>query len=152
MYESVHAVFLVRDVSGYAVCVCLKHGHAALAVTASVASLLARRLRRLRVRLLRLHDDLPYAIALLVRATTLHLRHRRLHFSEPRVRHFCLTARNKTTLTRSRTEIPLTSICMNVVHDLEPREGLIGCDDCDMRICEGSQLFGFTWVGCLLVR
>jgi len=131
VHESVHAVFLVLGVSSYAVCVCLEDGHAALAVTAGVVSLLAHRLRRLLVRLLRLQDDLLQTIALLVGAAVLHLRHCLLYVSEPSVRHFCLTARNKTH-TRPRTEIPLASIRMNVVHDLELRKGLVRCDKNDV--------------------
>jgi hypothetical protein len=127
VHESVLGVFLVRNVSGYAVCVCLKHG---AAVTAGVVSLLAHRLRRLLVRLLRRHDDLLQTITLLVGAAVLHLRHRLLYVSEPRVSHFCLTARNKTH-TRPRTEIPLASIRMNVVHDLELGKGLVRCDKND---------------------
>lgn len=40
------------------------------------------------VRLLRREDHLLQAVTLLVGATVLHLRHRLLHVSKPRIRHF----------------------------------------------------------------
>jgi hypothetical protein len=45
----------------------------------------------------------------------LHLRHRLLHVSEPRIRHFVLTAGNESRLARSWAEIPLASIRMDIV-------------------------------------
>ena len=66
--------------------VCLKEGLAGLAVAASVL-LLARRSVVL-VGLLRRDDHLLQAVTLLVGAAVLHLRHRLLHVSKPRIRHF----------------------------------------------------------------
>lgn len=77
---------------GYVVNGCLEERLAALAVAASLRASRGRAL----VRLLRSQDDLLQTITLLVGATVLHFRHRLLYVSEPRVRHFCLTARNKT--------------------------------------------------------
>ena len=66
-------------------------------LTAVAASALLRRTRHAAalVGLLRLQDHLLKAVALLVGAAVLHLRHRLLNVSEPRVRHFVLTAGNK---------------------------------------------------------
>lgn len=94
MYASVLGWCFGAYCVGHVVNACLKNGHAALAVAAS-AVLLAHRSVAL-VRLLRGQDHLLQAVSLLVRAAVLHLRHCLLHVSEPRVRHFCLTARNKT--------------------------------------------------------
>jgi hypothetical protein len=136
----------------YVVTDCLKEGLAALAVTAGVTRLRASYAAAL-VGLLRLHDHLLQAVALLVGAAVLHLRHCLLNVSEPSVRHFVLTTRNKTrTSQRSRTEIPLTSIRIDVVHDLEPRKGLVRCDNRDMRMGKGTKLLRFTRVSSLLVR
>jgi hypothetical protein len=120
-------LFLGDNVSGYAVGTCLEHRATALAVATSLLRRPASRAAL--VRLLGLHDDLLQAITLLVGAAVLHLRHCLLHVSEPSVCHFCLTARNKTTRTRCRTEIPLTTVRIHIIHYPEPREGLIGCDD-----------------------
>ena len=97
MYESVYGLFLIRDIPGYAVGVCLEYRAAAPAVV--TASLLRRRTHRAvtLVCLLRLQDDLLQTVTLLVGAAVLHLRHCLLDVSEPSVCHFCLTARNKTT-------------------------------------------------------
>ena len=92
MYASVFGLFGGAYYLGYVVNDCLEERLAALAVA---AGLRAGRRRPL-VRLLRSEDHLLQAIALLVGAAVLHLRHRLLHVSEPSVRHFCLTARNKT--------------------------------------------------------
>ena len=81
--------------SGYVVNGCLKHGLAGLAT--SLARLGSSR-RRALVRLLRLQDNLLQTVALLVGATVLHLRHRLLHVSEPRICHFVLTAGNESGL------------------------------------------------------
>ena len=98
--------------SGYVVNGCLKHRLAALA--ASLARLGSSR-RRALIRLLRLQDDLLQTITLLVGAAVLHLRHRLLHVSEPRIRHFVLTAGNESGLARARTEVPLTTIRMHII-------------------------------------
>ena len=148
MYASVFGVYGSAYRYGYVVNGCLEIRLAALAVVA--ASLRSSR-RRALIRLLRLHDDLPQPITLLVGAATLHLRHGFLHMSEPNVYHFCLTARNKTILARARTEIPLASIFMYIIHNLEPPKGLVWCDKCNVRVCERTQLLGFTWVCGLLV-
>ena len=66
-------------------------------MTAGVTRLRARDAAAL-VGLLRLHDHLLQAVALLVGTAVLHLRHRLLNVSEPRVRHFCLSTRNKPTV------------------------------------------------------
>ena len=81
--------------SGYVVNGCLEKRLTALA--ASLARLGSSR-RRALVRLLRLQDNLLQTVALLVGATVLHLRHRLLHVSEPRIRHFVLTAGNESGL------------------------------------------------------
>ena len=83
--------------SGYVVNDCLEIRLAALAVAASLVSLRSSR-RRALIRLLRLQDDLLQTITLLVGAAVLHLRHRLLHVSEPRIRHFVLTAGNESGL------------------------------------------------------
>ena len=94
MYASVLGWCFSAYCVGHVVNACLEHGHAALAVAASLLRLGAS--GRPLVRLLRRQDHLLQAVSLLVRAAVLHLRHCLLHVSEPRVRHFCLTARNKT--------------------------------------------------------
>lgn len=141
---------------------CLKERLARLAAAASVLLRRARKAAAL-VGLLRLQDHLLQAVALLVGAAVLHLRHRLLNVSEPRVRHFVLTTRNKTTVVlrlpwnksrtprRSWTEIPLASIRIHVVHDLEPRKGLVRCDNRDVGMSKGTQLLWFSGVGGLLV-
>jgi hypothetical protein len=95
VYASVSGVCGGVNNSGYVVNGCLKHGLAALA--ASLACLGSSR-RRALVRLLRLEDNLLQTVTLLVGATVLHLRHRLLHVSEPRIRHFVLTAGNESGL------------------------------------------------------
>jgi hypothetical protein len=66
-------------------------------LTAVAASALLRRTRHAGalVGLLRLQDHLLQAVALLVGAAVLHLRHRLLNMSEPGVCHFVLTAGDK---------------------------------------------------------
>ena len=95
MYASVSGMCSGLSDSGYVVNGCLKHGLAGLA--ASLARLGSSR-RRALVGLLRLQDDLLQTVALLVGATVLHLRHRLLHVSEPRICHFVLTAGNESGL------------------------------------------------------
>ena len=130
---------------------CLKERLARLAAAASVLLRRARKAASL-VGLLRLQDHLLQAVALLVGAAVLHLRHCLLNVSEPSVRHFVLTTRNKTrTPRRSWTEIPLASIRIHVVHDLEPRKGLVRCDNRDVGMSKGTQLLRFTGVSGLLV-
>ena len=136
----------------YVVTHCLEERLAALAVTASVLLHGTRDAAAL-VGLLRLHDHLLQAVALLVGAAVLHLRHCLLNVSEPRVRHFVLTTRNKTrTPQRSRAEIPLTSIRIHVIHDLELRKGLVRCDNRDVRMGKRTQLLRLSGVSGLLVR
>ena len=81
--------------SSYVVNGCLEKRLAALA--ASLARLRSSR-RRALIRLLRLEDNLLQTVTLLVGAAVLHLRHRLLHVSEPRIRHFILTAGNESRL------------------------------------------------------
>lgn len=95
MYASVSGVCSGVDNSSYVVNGCLEKRLAALA--ASLARLGSSR-RRALVRLLRLEDNLLQTVTLLVGATVLHLRHRLLHVSEPRIRHFVLTAGNESRL------------------------------------------------------
>ena len=97
MYASVSGVCNGVNNSSYVVNGCLEKRLAALAVAASLARLGSSR-RRALVRLLRLQDNLLKTVALLVGATVLHLRHRLLHVSEPRIRHFVLTAGNESRL------------------------------------------------------
>lgn len=92
-------MYAVSYGNGDVVNVCLEEGLARLAVAASVLSLRASG-RRTLVRLLRLQDHLLQAVTLLVGAAVLHLRHGLLNVSEPRIRHFCLTTRNKPTIIR----------------------------------------------------
>jgi hypothetical protein len=95
VYASVSGVCSGVDNSSYVVNGCLEKRLAALA--ASLARLGSSR-RRALVRLLRLEDNLLQTVTLLVGATVLHLRHRLLHVSEPRIRHFVLTAGNESRL------------------------------------------------------
>ena len=95
MYASVFGVCSGVNNSSYVVNGCLEKRLAALA--ASLARLGSSR-RRALVRLLRLQDNLLKTVTLLVGATVLHLRHRLLHVSEPRIRHFVLTAGNESRL------------------------------------------------------
>lgn len=95
MYASVFGVCSGVNNSSYVVNGCLEKRLAALA--ASLARLGSSR-RRALVRLLRLEDNLLQTVTLLVGATVLHLRHRLLHVSEPRIRHFVLTAGNESRL------------------------------------------------------
>ena len=125
MHESVYGVFLVLDVSSYAICVCLKHRATALAVVAASAVRLRTSRRRTLIRLLRLHDDLLQTIALLVGAAVLHLRHRLLYVSEPSVRHFVLSAGNESGLTGTRTEVPLAAIRMRIIQHFKPSKCFI---------------------------
>lgn len=95
MYASVYCMCGGLGDSGYVVNGCLEKRLTALA--ASLARLGSSR-RRALIRLLRLQDHLLKAVALLVGAAVLHLRHRLLHVSEPRIRHFVLTAGNESGL------------------------------------------------------
>lgn len=95
MYASVFGLCSGVNNSSYVVNGCLEKRLAALA--ASLARLGSSR-RRALVRLLRLQDNLLQTITLLVGAAVLHLRHRLLHVSEPRIRHFVLTAGNESRL------------------------------------------------------
>lgn len=85
MYESVYGWVACSMFTRGSFYVCLKERLAALAVAASV--LHAGRSVVL-VRLLRREDHLLQAVTLLVGAAVLHLRHRLLHVSKPRIRHF----------------------------------------------------------------
>jgi len=136
VYAGVLGVYGGVDSTRYVVNGYLEERLAALAVVATSLVRLGSSRRRPLVRLLRLHDHLLQTITLLVGAAVLHLGHRLLHVSKPSVRHFCLTARNKTILSRSRTEVPLTSIGMYIIHNLEPRKGLVGGDNRNMCVCE----------------
>lgn len=98
MHASVYCLCGSIGSSGYVVNGCLKHGLAGLAVAASAVGFLASGLGRGRIRLLRLLDDLAQTITLLVGPAALHFRHRRLHFSEPSVCHFVLSAGNESGL------------------------------------------------------
>lgn len=115
MYASVSGVCSGVNNSSYVVNGCLEKRLAALAVAASAVGFLASGLGRGRIRLLRLLDDLAQTITLLVGPAALHFRHRRLHFSEPRIRHFVLTAGNESRLARSWAEVPLAAIRMDIV-------------------------------------
>ena len=115
MYAGVYGVLFGDGGRGYAISVCLEERAAAATAAAGVLLRLTLHVAMLLVRLLRLHDHLPEAVALLVGAAVLHLRHRLLHVSEPRIRHFVLTAGNESGLARARTEVPLTTIRMHII-------------------------------------